>query len=144
MRCLDENELVAFADGSIADNARSQAAEHLRGCEACRTVLATVYDASGRQRTSASRARSRAALLPDSAAAPRFEPLVTIGRYVVRSICGEGGMGVVYRAYDSQLDRHVALKFLRASQGHESTQRLSREAQALARVAHPTSSPSST
>jgi serine/threonine-protein kinase len=49
-------------------------------------------------------------------------------------------MGVVYEAYDPQLDRKVALKFLRAGEGskHEERRaRLLREAQALAKFSHP-------
>ncbi len=49
-------------------------------------------------------------------------------------------MGVVYAAYDPDLDRRVALKFLnaeRAERGHVREKRLLREAQAMARLSHP-------
>jgi eukaryotic-like serine/threonine-protein kinase len=69
-------------------------------------------------------------------------PGVTIGRYVVLDKLGEGGMGVVYRARDSQLNRIVALKVLRPRAGSdadswvEARARLLREAQASAALAH--------
>ncbi len=59
-----------------------------------------------------------------------------MGRYVIVERIGAGGMGVVYKAYDPVLDRAVAIKVLRA-QGEDHAQRLLREAQALARLAHP-------
>src|SRR4051812_40438490 len=37
-----------------------------------------------------------------------------VGRYIVVDTAGTGGMGIVYRAYDPQLDRSVALKIVRA------------------------------
>jgi tetratricopeptide (TPR) repeat protein/tRNA A-37 threonylcarbamoyl transferase component Bud32 len=57
----------------------------------------------------------------------------TVGRYEVETRLGAGGMGVVYRAFDPELDRPVALKLLRR---RRSTQLLA-EAQAMARLAHP-------
>jgi eukaryotic-like serine/threonine-protein kinase len=63
-----------------------------------------------------------------------------IGRYVVLDRVGSGGMGVVYAAYDSDLDRKVALKFLHAGRVDRSglpEMRLLREAQAMARLSHP-------
>lgn len=58
------------------------------------------------------------------------------GRYLVLSCVGEGGMGVVYAAYDPDLDRRVAVKLLRLDAEREEA-RLLREARAIARLQHP-------
>jgi hypothetical protein len=64
----------------------------------------------------------------------RFLPQGTlVGRFVVLHRLGAGAMGVVYAAYDPQLDRRLALKFLY----DESSRRLLDEARALARLSHP-------
>jgi len=62
-----------------------------------------------------------------------------VGRYVVLSAIGKGGMGVVYSAYDEELDRRVAIKVLRTGRLSAASGRLriQREAKALARLSHP-------
>jgi tetratricopeptide (TPR) repeat protein/predicted Ser/Thr protein kinase len=64
-----------------------------------------------------------------------------LGRYTVLELLGQGGMGLVYAAYDPQLDRRVAVKVLRARGTRGATerarQRLLREAQAMAKLSHP-------
>ena len=70
----------------------------------------------------------------------------SIGRYVVVDLVGHGGMGVVYAAWDPQLDRRIALKLVTLGQrsgigigtdGDLHRLRLLREAQSLARLEHP-------
>jgi tRNA A-37 threonylcarbamoyl transferase component Bud32 len=69
----------------------------------------------------------------------------TVGRYLVVERIGAGAMGVVYAAYDPELDRRIALKLLRPREGSETATaaharrqaRLVRESKAIARVSHP-------
>jgi predicted Ser/Thr protein kinase len=66
----------------------------------------------------------------------------TVDRYVILARLAEGGMGVVFAAYDPELDRKVALKLVRPTRRSEARQdearaRLLREAQALAQLQHP-------
>ena len=91
--------------------------------------------------------RDALALQPTLAASPgaadAAEPADRSGRYGRYEILGKlgaGGMGVVYRAKDPVLDRHVALKVIGQSQrklGSTARDRLVREARALAKLAHP-------
>ena len=61
-----------------------------------------------------------------------------IGRFVVLSRIGAGGMGVVYSGYDELLDRRLAIKLVRGEHYDPTAQtRMLREAQALARLSHP-------
>jgi len=78
---------------------------------------------------------------PGAAAAP-IPAGAKVGRYLVIEEIGKGGMGVVYKAYDPELDRKVALKVMtlvphEGESLSEPRARLLREAQALAQLAHP-------
>ena len=76
----------------------------------------------------------------ESSPMPAADP-TRIGRYRVRDRLGQGGMGLVFAAYDPELDRRVAIKLMYAEASERRMQRsrdlLRREAQALARLAHP-------
>ncbi len=62
-----------------------------------------------------------------------------VGRYRVESFVAEGGMGRVFRAWDTRLERPVALKTIRADHANDRAAlvRFQREAQILARLDHP-------
>ncbi len=62
-----------------------------------------------------------------------------LGPYQILSALGAGGMGEVYRARDTRLDRDVAVKVLprELSQDDEMRQRLEREAKAISSLSHP-------
>src|SRR3954470_14809716 len=76
----------------------------------------------------------------DSASTPLGRGAI-IGRYLILSLVGKGGMGEVYAAYDPELDRKVAIKLLRVrgsqAEAVEGRSRLLREAQAVAKLSHP-------
>jgi len=63
-------------------------------------------------------------------------PLLGTGRFEVRGTLGAGGAGTVYRAFDRQLQREVALKLLRQASGRD-LYRFKREFRALADIVHP-------
>src|SRR5277367_2114348 len=62
-----------------------------------------------------------------------------LGPYEIRSTLGVGGMGKVYRAHDTRLNRDVAIKVLREDDtaSAESRSRFEREARAVAALNHP-------
>ena len=80
-----------------------------------------------------------APLSSGSAPATPAHPVgATLGRYKLERELGSGGMGVVHAAFDPDLERRVALKVLRNTEGtSEARQRLLREARAMARLQHP-------
>jgi eukaryotic-like serine/threonine-protein kinase len=74
-----------------------------------------------------------------SAPVPRgFTPGASIGHFRIARELGAGGMGVVFEAYDPDLDRRVAIKVVRDREaGSAAGRRLIAEAQAMAKLAHP-------
>ena len=73
------------------------------------------------------------------AASPALAPGTRLGGFAIESFVGAGGMGVVYKALDTRLERHVAIKVLRSDTGADprSRARFVFEARAIARLSHP-------
>src|SRR5256885_15828945 len=70
-----------------------------------------------------------------------MDPMIgqALGHYRIEAKLGEGGMGVVYRAFDTHLDRLVAIKILRpdATGSPERQRRFVQEAKAASALNHP-------
>ena len=131
--CLDANQVLDYLDGASAAPPAG-VEHHLASCDDCRVLVAAMARGSIPADADAD-ADARASTAGDLAP-PR------VGRYVVEEVIGRGGMGVVYRAWDPELSRRVALKRVRHAGGdadgaERARARLVREARALAQLAHP-------
>ena len=68
---------------------------------------------------------------------PRLDPGMPFGAYRIDALIGAGGMGEVYRAHDTRLDRDVAIKVLATTMSRDANARLLREARSAASLNHP-------
>jgi WD40 repeat protein len=124
-----DEDLTSYATGRISAADAERLETHLLGCDECGRRLDQINVADD-PLLSVLRGVEAASSTPQ--AAPE-----QFGRYEILAQIGRGGMGVVYRAFDPQLQRPVALKViapgrLRAEEGP----RFRREAEAAARLQH--------
>ncbi|MBA3397705.1 MAG: protein kinase, partial [Deltaproteobacteria bacterium] len=110
--CPPAETLLSFAAGNLSDDANASVETHIDACASCRATLSSLAKGS--------------------------VPAGSFGRYKLETVLGSGGMGIVYRAWDPQLARPVAIKVVRQAGNDAALRaRLVREAQSLARLSHP-------
>ena len=118
--CLTDEMVAAIAEGEAAAGA---ALLHLESCDPCRTLVSGACAA-------------RAETPSETNASDRIAAGTLLGNCRIERPLGAGGMGLVYLARDTVLDRYVAIKLLHAH-GELAHARLVRESQALAKLNHP-------
>ena len=148
MSCIDRNDAAAFVEGGLSPALTARIDAHLVECARCRELVVAfeVQRPSGRgQEHSYTIAASEGATVRARPAPARpsdaiVERGTTIGRYTILDLVGQGGFGEVFAAYDPELDRKIAMKFLRGEPEWSSAAaeaRLLREAKAIAKLSHP-------
>ena len=117
---ISDEGLLALVDGTLSNEDRQRALTHAITCESCHELLVAAAPAVG---TGPGDDTEHVSLVRGA----------EIGRYTLLENIGRGATAEVHTAYDPQLDRKIALKLLHTGVRGS----LLREAQALARLAHP-------
>jgi serine/threonine protein kinase len=128
--CIGENTIVAWVDGSLAEDERVGVEAHVAGCPHCRAVLSEVGRSSLVDGAIPAAAPAGGAVADGTVLAERYR----ITRFIAR-----GGMGEVYEAEDLELHAPVALKMMRAEMAADpgAIARFKRETHLARRVTHP-------
>jgi serine/threonine protein kinase len=161
--CLSDDDIIAFVEHRLPPSGMDRVHRHVDLCEVCQQLIVeTAQLCAGSAQGSASILRSTVrdsrertircherpgdgalqpfAFQPDSNHRPAWLPALDgckIDRYFVVGAAGTGGMGLVLKAHDPQLDRTVAIKLVRPDRSKSDDHaRLLREARAMAKVSH--------
>ncbi|MCU0716069.1 MAG: protein kinase [Pirellula sp.] len=122
--CIASELLRAYLHGDTSDIDAIKIGDHLRACADCRARIEAISEESQ---------------LHLSAHLKKEPDLGFIQKYRLLEIIGQGGMGTVYRALHTQLNRIVAIKLINADrlEAPQAKSRFTKEMQLLAQLEHP-------
>jgi tetratricopeptide (TPR) repeat protein len=138
MACVNEQTVQDLVLGRLQGGELDGVERHVAECSSCAELIAEVAGRTGSRSPRAEVARPRMSLVSK----PSIGVGTVVGRFVVVDFLGAGGMGEVYAAYDPNLERKVAIKFLRAEflgpgKQEVAAERMRREARLVAKLSHP-------
>ncbi len=139
--CPAPDTLADLALGRLSGSDAATLHDHLVGCSACSSTLQNLknlptlspLDGSGPEAT-----HILSGQFPFLAPAQQADELGRLGPYRILKVLGEGGMGMVFQAKDSTLERLVALKVMKpeSCSNEVSRKRFLQEARAAASIQH--------
>ncbi len=154
----DRERLRSLLDGQLPEREEAEVSTHVAACETCRRQLETLaaddlwwqetrellHGESFNRHANGVRADGANQLAPTPLALGLNESdnpamLGRLGEFDVLEVIGRGGMGIVLKGYDHELNRWVAIKLLgpQYAENAAARRRFTREAQAAAAVVHP-------
>ena len=143
VQCEQARHVAGYVAGELNSQILQDFEEHLNHCSSCSQQVSEAFQQTevGRWKELIRETPQSAGMSPDTMSSSirvTANDSEATNRYLKKQIAGEGGTGVVWEAWDTVMERTVAIKFLKPDcLRYHSTQRLLREAMALARLSHP-------
>src|SRR5690242_17016207 len=141
--CLSETTIAGFLEHRLPAHEIDALEAHIDRCVICRLVLAELARTLPTSTARASDHATDVRVLASADAGAEHSALphgTAVGRFVVLDVLGVGGIGIVYAAYDPELNRNVALKLLHGATELDGEApaggQLRSEAMAMARIQH--------
>ncbi|MFL5344481.1 MAG: protein kinase domain-containing protein [Hyalangium sp.] len=133
--CLTDESFADLLDGLLSDQDLAAFHRHAAGCDDCLALLVTV--AAGIEDGEEEGETPPGPLSSSSSSGLSWTPPNVVAHFRLDRLIGRGGMGIVYLAQDTQLERRVAVKFIAASEPEPWVREyFATEARALAQVQH--------
>jgi tetratricopeptide (TPR) repeat protein len=134
--CPSPDTIQSFVAGGLSLALRHELEVHLDACPACSRLVAQLLNRLSEVLPEPARAPTVVTAGEADAPPGALVEGQRVGRFILLGPLGAGGMGVVHAAYDTVLDRKIALKFLTGTSA-DMADRLLAEAGAMARLSHP-------